>query len=92
MTDTIEKDIYIRYGMKPEIWRASQRSDFPYMFVPNDIMTIAITILVIPLVYLAYLLSVHDLLIKTLVLTVVTSVAAYFVSSSLIGAFKDKLC
>ena len=92
LSDPIEKDIWVRYGMKPEIWRKSNRTDFPYMFVPNDVMTIALTILVIPLVYLGFLISGHELYLKTIVLTIVTSVAAYFVSSSLIGAFKDKLC
>ena len=78
--------------MKPEIWRESNRTDFPYMFVPNDIMTLAIPILVIPLVYLAYLISENELYLKTVVLTIVSSIAAYFCSSFLIGEFKDKLC
>jgi len=53
----IEKDLYVRYNMNPNLWRNSERNYFPYN-VPLEI--IVGTPLVLPLVFLIYVLGIRD--------------------------------
>lgn len=48
--------------------------------------------LFLPLGYIVYVVMENELFLKTIILTIVTSIGAYYISAQLIGVFKDMLC
>jgi len=90
--DPVEKDIFIRYGMEPAIWRKSQRNYFPYNLSLTSVICVPF---VVPMGYLLFHLTVvtSDLKgLKTLLQTIVVSMLGYLLTDRLILAFKDNLC
>lgn len=81
-SDPIEKDIYVRYGMDQITWRNAQRTDFPYSLVPTNIWHITIPPLALPIFTLIGALTANDqgVLLKTVIITVASSLVAYWLS------------
>ena len=89
--DPIEKDLFIRYNMDPEVWRKSQRNHFPYN-VPLDLIVGAP--LVLPILVLLLDLAFIDkdyTYLKTVMQTLGVSMFAYYISDKLIDSFKENL-
>jgi hypothetical protein len=90
ISDPTEKELMLRYGMETKVWQASQRNYFPY----NTKLEATVAIpLVLPIAYLLY----HNVKnqeykdLSTLVGTIFVSSVGYYLTDSLIDAFKDTL-
>ena len=78
--------------MNEKIWEASKRNSFPYNF---DVWATCIVPMVLALVFLIFHLTIlkeNSQHLKTILLTIFTSVFAYWLTDKLIYAFKDNLC
>lgn len=89
--DPVEKDLFIRYNMDPEVWRKSQRNHFPYN-VPLDLIVGVPLVLPIAalIVDLAFIDKDYSYL-MTVIQTLGVSICAFYISDKLIESFKENL-
>ena len=55
--DWVEKDLFVRYNMDQKIWKAAQRTGFPYNLTLEWIIGVP---LICPLVFLLYTLALYN--------------------------------
>lgn len=92
IVDSVERDIYVRYNMDPELWRQAQRKGFPYN-VPLEVILGGP--LIVPLAYLLFSLIQNmrnTYYLMTVLQTVAWSLVGYYCADKLIDSFKDTLC
>ena len=87
----IEKELYVRYAMDPQVWRNSSRSTFPFN---ASFDTIVYLPMVAPILFLIINLTVINQdfqYLRTIFQTIAVSVAGYFITDRMIPAFQDSL-
>ena len=86
--ESIEKDLFVRYGMTQAKWAECQRNYFPYN---TRLELIVGAPLIFPLAYLIFSMDNLESL-KTVVQTICVSLLGFYTTDKLIEGFKGTLC
>ena len=80
--------------MDTKVWKAAQRTDFPYNISLEWIVGLPFVFPLIAFLYQLCLINIRgdNQFLKTAAQTIVMSIIAFYVSDKLIDVFKESLC